>query len=65
MADENKKVGKELLQDLKEALSIQGDFRDILKDSVKELQKSLSTYDKIAARLENLNNTSINKILKQ
>jgi len=60
MADENKKVGKELLSDLKEALSIQGDFRDILKDSVKELQKSLSTYDKIAARLENLNKTSIN-----
>lgn len=60
MADESKKVGKELLQDLKEALSIQGDFRDILKDSVKELQKSLSTYDKIAARLENLNKTSIN-----
>lgn len=60
MADENKKVGTGLLQDLKEALSIQGDFRDILKDSVKELQKSLSTYDKIAARLENLNKTSIN-----
>jgi hypothetical protein len=60
MANENQKVGKDLLQDLKEALDIQGDFRDILKDSVKELQKSISTYDKIAAKLENLNKTSIN-----
>lgn len=60
MADPNQQSGKELLNSLKDALSIQGDFRDILKDSVKELQKSLSTYDKIAAKLENLNKTSIN-----
>jgi len=68
MADENKKAGtsdvrktgRELVYELKEALGLQGDFRDILKDSIKELQKSISTYDKINARLENLKKTTVN-----
>jgi hypothetical protein len=53
-------TGKELLDSLKEQLRLEGDFRDILRDSVRELQKSIKQHDTIAAKLESYNNTTIN-----
>jgi hypothetical protein len=53
-------TGKELLDSLKEQLRLEGDFRDILRDSVRELQKSIKKHDTIAAKLESYNNTTIN-----
>jgi hypothetical protein len=58
--DQNKQSGKELLSTLKDALNIQGDFRDILKDSIKELDKTLSSYDKILAKVGTINKSAIN-----
>ena len=58
--DQNQQSGKELLSSLKDALNIQGDFRDILKDSIKELDKTLSSYDKILAKVGAINKTVIN-----
>ena len=72
MAEDNKNIpgaqgsnqvrssGKELLDSLKEQLRIEGDFRDILRDSVRELQKSIKQHDTIAAKLEAYSNTTIN-----
>lgn len=60
MADQNQQSGRELLSSLKEALNIQGDFRDILKDSIKELDKTLSSYDKILAKVGAINKSTIN-----
>ena len=60
MADQNQQSGKELLSTLKDALSIQGDFRDILKDSIKELDKTLGSYDKILAKIGTINKSAIN-----
>lgn len=60
MADQNQQSGKELLNSLRDALNIQGDFRDILKDSIKELQKSLSLYDKVGTKLATINKSAIN-----
>jgi hypothetical protein len=58
--DPNQQSGKELLSTLKDALSIQGDFRDILKDSIKELNKTLGSYDKILAKVGTINKSAIN-----
>lgn len=60
MANENLQGGKELISQLKEAISIQGDFRDILKDSIKELQKAATSYEKIRSNVESLNKSTIN-----
>jgi hypothetical protein len=60
MTDQNQQSGKELLSTLKDALSIQGDFRDILKDSIKELNKTLGSYDKILAKIGTINKSAIN-----
>jgi hypothetical protein len=60
MVDPNKQSGEELLSTLKEALSKQGDFRDILKDSIKELNKTLGSYDKILAKVGAINKSAIN-----
>jgi len=60
MADQNQKSGRELLSSLKDALNIQGDFRDILKDSIKELDKTLGSYDKILAKVGAINKSTIN-----
>jgi hypothetical protein len=58
--DPNQQSGKELLSSLKEALRTQGDFRDILKESIKELDKTLGSYDKILARVATLNKDTVN-----
>jgi hypothetical protein len=53
-------TGKELLDSLKEQLRLEGDYRDILRDSVRELQKSIKQHDTIAAKLESYSNSTIN-----
>lgn len=53
-------TGKELLDSLKEQLRLEGDYRDILRDSVRELQKSIKHHDTVAAKLESYSNTTIN-----
>ena len=53
-------TGKELLDSLKEQLRLEGDYRDILRDAVRELQKSIKQHDTIAAKLESYSNTTIN-----
>ena len=60
MADQNQQSGKTLLDSLKDAKASQGDFRDILKDSIKELQSTLGTYEKIAAKIGTINKSAIN-----
>lgn len=60
MANENLQGGKQLVQELKDVISLQGDFRDILKDSIKELQKTATSYEKIRSNVESLNKSTIN-----
>lgn len=62
MADENKipNQAKQLVQELKDVVTLQGDFRDILKDSIKELNKTLTSYEKIRATVSSLSKSTIN-----
>jgi hypothetical protein len=69
MADQNQNTpgsnqvratGKELLDSLKEQLRLEGDYRDILRDSVRELQKAIKQHDTIAAKLEAYSTSTIN-----
>jgi hypothetical protein len=53
-------TGKELLDSLKEQLRLEGDYRDILRDSVRELQKAIKQHDTIAAKLEAYSTSTIN-----
>jgi len=71
MADENKKAGdqdqkskidtaKILYDYAKEQLRIEGDFRDMLKESVRELKNTLKTYKDIESVLGTLDQSQIN-----
>ena len=66
MADENKinpasnVDSKQLISTLKEARSIQGDFQDSIRDSVRELNKVGSSYEKIQGTLNSLKTSTIN-----
>jgi hypothetical protein len=51
---------KDQLASLKEILKLQGDYRDILRDSVRELQATLKSYDKMEAKLATINRSAIN-----
>ena len=51
---------KDQLASLKEILKLQGDYRDILRDSVRELQATLKSYDKMEAKLATVNKSAIN-----
>jgi hypothetical protein len=53
-------TGKDLLDSLKEQLRLEGDYRDILRDSVRELQKAIKQHDTIAAKLEAYSSSTIN-----
>jgi len=57
---QNKVEAKDTLLALKEALKLQGDYNNLLKDSVKELEKSIKNYDKLGAKLSSINQTTIN-----
>jgi hypothetical protein len=57
---QNKVEAKDTLLALKEALKIQGDYNNLLKDSVRELEKSIKSYDKLGAKLNSINKTTIN-----
>jgi hypothetical protein len=59
-SNQTRSTGKELLDSLKEQLRLEGDYRDILRDSVRELQKAIKQHDTIAAKLEAYSNTTIN-----
>lgn len=66
MADENKINptsnidSKQLISTLKEARGIQGDFQDSIKDSVRDLNKVVSSYEKIQGTLNSLKTSTIN-----
>jgi len=71
MADENKKAGdqdqkskidtaKILYDYAKEQLRIEGDFRDMLKESLRELKNTLKTYKDIESVLGTLDQSQIN-----
>ena len=45
---------------LKNLIDDQGDYNNLLKDSLKDLAKLKNTYDQIEARLENITDSSIN-----
>lgn len=51
---------RDQLQSLKEFLKLQGDYKDILKDSIKDLQATLKSYDKMEAKLASINKSSLN-----
>jgi hypothetical protein len=57
---QNKVEAKDTIQALKEALRLQGDYNNLLKDSVKELEKSIKNYDRLGAKLSSINQTTIN-----
>jgi hypothetical protein len=57
---QNKIEAKDTILALKEALKIQGDYNNLLKDSVRELEKSIKSYDKLGAKLSSINKTTIN-----
>ena len=73
MADENKINpasnidSKQLISTLKEARTIQGDFQDSIRDSVRELNKVGSSYENIQGTLNSLktSTTNITKIEKE
>jgi hypothetical protein len=56
----NQEQGKDQLAALKAVLKLQGDYRDILKDSIRDLDKTLKTYDKMEAKLASINRSAIN-----
>jgi len=69
MANENKNIGPQqnpnkTILDAKEALKLliddQGDYNNLLKSSLKDLDTMQKSYIKIAARLDSLNKGSIN-----
>lgn len=71
MANENEKTGpntqgptsgqtKQTISDIKEIKREQGDFNDTIKDSINLLRQLDRSYDRIEARLETLNKSSIN-----
>lgn len=51
---------KELKDALKDVLKVQGDYRDMVKESLQDLQKSMATYDKLSARIATINRDTIN-----
>jgi hypothetical protein len=55
---QNKIEAKDTILALKEALKIQGDYNNLLKDSVRELEKSIKSYDKLGAKLSSINKTN-------
>jgi hypothetical protein len=57
---QTQKSAQELKDSLKEILKLQGDYRDIVKDSIKELQATLKNYDKMEAKLASINKSAIN-----
>lgn len=57
---QTKKSADELKESLKEILRLEGDYRDIVKDAIKELQSTLKVYDKMAAKLAVINKSAIN-----
>lgn len=57
---QTQKSAQELKESLKEILKLQGDYRDIVKDSIKELQATLKNYDKMEAKLASINKSAIN-----
>ena len=59
-SSQNKIEAKDTINALKEALKLQGDYNNVLKDSVRELEKSLRTYDRLGAKLDSINQSSIN-----
>ena len=50
----------ELASSIKSALKDQGDYNDLVKDSLKQLQKVVVEYDKIDSKLNSLYNGQIN-----
>lgn len=56
----SQKSAVELKDTLKEILRLEGDYRDIVRDSIKELQATLKMYDKMEAKLANINKSAIN-----
>jgi len=59
-SSQSQKQAKDQLEALKAVLKLQGDYRDILKDSVRDLDKTLKTYDKMEAKLASITRSSIN-----
>lgn len=56
----NKLSGKELLDSLRDQLKLETEYRDILKDSIKELQRSIKYHDQINSKIDALNTRTIN-----
>ena len=56
----DKKQSSELLRSLERALKSQGDYNNLVKESIKDLEKSIKVYDKIGAKLSAINTSEIN-----
>ena len=57
---QSQKSATDLKDTLKEILRLEGDYRDILRDSVKELQATLKNYDRMEAKLATINKSRLN-----
>jgi len=57
---QNKVQAKDTLDALKEALKLQGDYNNLIKDSVRDLEKSIKNYDRLGAKLSSINKSTIN-----
>jgi len=51
---------KDQLDILKQILKVQGDHKNVLKESVKDLNDTLKNYDKMEAKLASINKSTIN-----
>ena len=57
---EDKKISKDLQEDSKRRIKNEADFQDIIKDSLNLLKQMDASYEKLEARINSMNKSSIN-----
>lgn len=60
VSSDSVKNARDVRETLKEIFKIDGDRRDILKDSIKDLQTTLKSYEKMEAKLATINQSALN-----
>ena len=57
---EDKKISKDLQEDSKRRIKNEADFQDVIKDSLNLLKQMDASYEKLEARINSMNKSSIN-----
>lgn len=60
VSSESVRNARDVRETIKEIFKIDGDRRDILKDSIKDLQATLKSYEKMEAKLGTISQSTIN-----